>query len=137
MKLIVEGAYCSSSGCNVTDRITLTVTVNPGTVSSRIDVKQLYSPSAGNFGTSRTMAYHPIIFGKVGPTGSQIQSKNNWQYVLAGYSSRSGWKPLTIAVGVRVTSPAGAVVDGAKTADCYGSTENDHSCYYFPGQPKK
>lgn len=51
LKLVVSGAFCSSSGCGpVTDRITCRLSVKPSAASARFDSNCTYSPSTGRFG---------------------------------------------------------------------------------------
>ncbi len=129
MIMIIDVAFCSST-CTTTDHMQITSTVNPGTTVTRINTGILYFPNAGNILTRRWYPYaicSGIICGTTAPFNNNATTIVTYVY----YSpTRSGGRPLTIALGVQASTTANTVTDGSKTADCYGGSGGDTACYY-------
>ena len=129
LKPMVEGKFCSTSTCTITDRLSVTNTVDPGTTTSRITTKSLYSPNAGNF-TTRNWSFIAICSGAIcGSETKQSTASTITTYVTTN-SSRQG-KRLTLAVGISQSTIAQTVRDTGKTADCLGQTGTDKRCKYI------
>lgn len=129
MVLIIDGVYCNSSGCTVTDHMQITSTVSPGVNTSRIITNILYSPNSGGLNTRR---WYPYALCRGAVCSSQTPYNNNNMYIerYITHWNRSGGAPLTIALGVQVNTRYNTVSDGSKTADCYGASGNDPRCFY-------
>lgn len=129
MRTIVEGAYCSSGGCTVTDKFSVRAAVDPGTKTSKLTLTTSYFPNSGAFSQRRLRTF-AVCSGKV--CGTQLytgwKTGSSVKY-LSSTSDRSG-KPLTIATGLEVYSPRGWTYDGAKTRDCKGQPRTDNRCRY-------
>ena len=133
MLITFEGAYATSGGTTVTDRMQITVTVNPGTVTSRVNSNMQYFPNSGGFKSRKYFVYALCT------TTSQCGINSNSPLVspstsstehYVSHTSRSGGKALIIAVGVRLSTIANTVANGAKTRACYGRSGGDHRCFY-------
>ncbi|WP_347134779.1 hypothetical protein, partial [Staphylococcus aureus] len=77
--LQIDGQFCGSSGCRVTDRYVVRATVSPGVQSSRIELQSTYFPNSGNFSAQavssiaitrgRDVGYGRSVTGGGGPSG--------------------------------------------------------------------
>ncbi len=129
MRTIVEGAYCTSSGCTVTDKFSVRATVDPGTKTSKLTLTTSYFPNSGAF-SQRRLRLFAVCSGRVCGTNLYTGWKTGTSVkYLTSTSDRSG-KPLTIATGLEAYSPRGWTYDGAKTRDCTGRSGRDNRCRY-------
>ncbi|MDR6269913.1 hypothetical protein JOE69_002151 [Arthrobacter russicus] len=127
--LQIDGQFCGSSGCRVTDRYVVRATVSPGVQSSRIELQSTYFPNSGNFSAQavssiaitrgRDVGYGRSVTGGGGPSGHYL---NSWE--------RLSGKRLTVALELNLQTPRGPYFDAAKTADCIGRTGSDTRCFY-------
>lgn len=129
LKLVLEGKFCSTTTCKVTDHLTVTNTVDPGTSTSKITTKSLYFPNAGNFKT-RNWSFLAICSGAICGSDTRQSSASTITTYLSTDSSRQG-KRLTIAVGISQSTISQTVRDTGKTADCRGQTGTDKRCKYI------
>lgn len=128
MILVIDGVYCSASGCSVTDHMQITTTVNPGVTASRINTNILYFPNNGGLTTRRWYLYAICRGGTCGNVQA-IDNRMTFERSITHWD-RSGGAPLTIALGVQVNTRYNTVTDGSKTADCYGRSGGDRRCFY-------
>lgn len=127
--LVIEGQFCGSGRCRVTDRYVVRAMVSPGVQSSRIELQSTYFPNSGNFSAQavssiaitreRDVGYGRSVTGGGGPSGHYL---NSWE--------RLSGKRLTVALELNLQTPRGPYFDAAKTADCIGRTGNDTRCFY-------
>ena len=133
MQLIVAGRICTPSGCETkdSDRVTSRVTVNPGAVTSRLDITTVHSPDGGAFGEMH-FQFFAINRGKVTNTrDTPSKEPGSFQTVFGNDADLNG-TVLTVAVNLWVFANyyGTYVSDGAKTADAKCSPKPDNECRY-------
>jgi hypothetical protein len=130
LKLAVAGAFCSPSGCTETDRITATITTDPGAVTSKVTRTQvLYSPNSGNF-VNATSTNYVACQGGSGPCGQSAGGarvgitfvsstpSQNGRNIMHGYSLNAGFQTTT-----------NRIIDKARMGTASCNKTNNH-CYY-------
>lgn len=127
----IEGYDClGSNGCEITDKYSVSTTVNPGTTTSRMDHTASYFPSTGRFKEAhfRQFAVNRGAVTNAVDTAS-LRLGANTTY-LSNNLDLSG-SVLTVGLTLWVDAIGyGWVYSSGKTADCVGRTSPDKRCFY-------